>query len=224
MQAQGRAERHHHLPQIKRGDEHSPSKGVASNEHGGHHTENHRQGHYHRTCGRSGGAEGDARHTGKRPQDPTDRSAPPSRHLAVFRQLEKRPLAQGRRNEQSPSQEQRRDEKRVANDASPVDNGIAQKPLKADEQIDPSAKRGKSQKQTSPGAVKIHREEGSNFRSVVPFASRPRLRPRALTFLHKTLPQHSFVKAFTYYTSDLVALPKNNEAITCRNSDFTFSW
>ena len=109
-------------------------------------------------------------------------------------------------------------------DASPVDNGIAQKPLKADEQIDPSAKRGKSQKQTSPGAVKIHREEGSNFRSVVPFASRPRLRPRALTFLHKTLPQHSFVKAFTYYTSDLVALPKNNEAITCRNSDFTFSW
>ena len=124
----------------------------------------------------------------------------------------------------SPSQEQRRDEKRVANDASPVDNGIAQKPLKADEQIDPSAKRGKSQKQTSPGAVKIHREEGSNFRSVVPFASRPRLRPRALTFLHKTLPQHSFVKAFTYYTSDLVALPKNNEAITCRNSDFTFSW
>lgn len=130
----------------------------------------------------------------------------------------------GRRNEQSPSQEQRRDEKRVANDASPVDNGIAQKPLKADEQIDPSAKRGKSQKQTSPGAVKIHREEGSNFRSVVPFASRPHLHPRALTFLHKTLPQHSFVKAFTYYTSDLVALPKNNEAITCRNSDFTFSW
>ena len=41
---------------------------------------------------------------------------------------------------------------------------------------------------------------------------------------NKTLPQHSFVKAFTYYTSDLVALPKNNEAITCRNSDFTFSW
>ena len=120
--------------------------------------------------------------------------------------------------------EQRRDEKRVANDASPVDNGIAQKPLKADEQIDPSAKRGKSQKQTSSGAVKIHREEGSNFRSVVPFASRPHLRPRALTFLHKPLPQHSFVKAFTYYTSDLVALRKNNEAITCRNSDFTFSW
>ena len=73
-----------------------------------------------------------------------------------------------RRNEQSPSREQRRDEKRVANDASPVDNGIAQKPLKADEQIDPSAKRGKSQKQTSRGPSRYIERKGATSEASFP--------------------------------------------------------